>query len=185
MNKKVRKVLFIMHLVILYGICIAFAYSYVAGEIDFSPTDTNWNVSKVDRALNDLRENCIYLEFGTPVYSRSLGHSIPTLSKGRYIVVANKLVGNQWVDGSSTSSDSLPITCETCRKTLISTEYNVAQATDKTTSYSWNAGHSIVSVYLVEITDSTDTITATISRGDGSTNRGVADGVALQAFTIG
>ena len=51
----------------MFGIGALLAYSYLAGDIGFTPTDNSWEVENVDEALNDLfdKMNCDISDVGT------------------------------------------------------------------------------------------------------------------------
>ena len=63
---KSRLFFFILGILITIGIGTVFAYSYVAGDVGFTPTDTEWPVDNTSDALNDLyvtTKSSMYIDF--------------------------------------------------------------------------------------------------------------------------
>ena len=47
---------FILGVVLTIGITSVFAYSFLADNVEFHPSDTNWEVNDVNQALNNLHD---------------------------------------------------------------------------------------------------------------------------------
>ena len=52
--KNIFKYKYVFIIVLILGIGTVFAYSYNASDVGYTPTDTEWNVEKVDDALDYL-----------------------------------------------------------------------------------------------------------------------------------
>lgn len=58
MNRfRTSKLFIFIMLVLIFSISAVFAYSYLAGDVGFTPKDSNWDVDNTKDALDDLKES--------------------------------------------------------------------------------------------------------------------------------
>ena len=57
---------------LIINISVVFAYTYVATDVGFTPTDESWNVKNVSAALNSLRNEHIFEHFSESFLNGSM-----------------------------------------------------------------------------------------------------------------
>ena len=143
---KSRIMFLIIGIAISFGFGAAFAYSIIASDVGFTPTDTQWEVENVSSALDDIYQKMskgLVELYDNGQVSGTASTSNTTVTKsleiGRYVVVLNKFScinqNNQVVN--------LTVTGEKNKVTLIN-----SQKSNRATTYS---SASIVGTYYVEI----------------------------------
>ncbi len=185
MKKIIKNPIFMFILgIILSGVTV-YAVSYNANQIDFKPSNTDWNVSKVDKALDYLydkaNDKIVLNTFGTAIYETSQGDMINSrsvtkqLGEGKYLIAVN--YGNSWWNTNSNSASGVtttyPLICSSnnCDITLLSGYFNRIQPSTKTIDrYLYQ--HDFISVYYVVIKNNDDRISITVNDGWSSTNDG-------------
>ena len=66
------KIFYFILFAFILSISAVFAYSYVATDVGFTPTDTAWNVKNVSSALNSLRNEHIFEHFSDSFLNGSM-----------------------------------------------------------------------------------------------------------------
>ena len=110
--KKINIIFFTINVILFLSVSV-FAYSYLAQEVGYSPTDTEWNVDNTKDAIDDLRDvakvcdfSCRYIP-GDVVYESGylgFGDLFEPPCDGDYRI---ELWGASGGDGVDLSNDSL------------------------------------------------------------------------------
>ena len=66
MKKIFKSKVFLLVVISLISISAVFAYSYIAGDVGYTPTDTEWNVDNTKDALDELYDVTRQCVFGCP-----------------------------------------------------------------------------------------------------------------------
>ena len=90
---------FILGFVIAIGITSVFAFDFSAQNVEFTPTETDWNVNNVKSALDDLRLTAHRFGYVKGAIRAKSGLTIP-VEIGSYIVITG-------VDGASVSNSEV------------------------------------------------------------------------------
>ena len=179
---KSRIFLVILTAIIVSSVTVYAVNIYNASQIDFEPTDKNWNVSKVDKALDELyvKANSVPT-FGTPISNENSGGRTTTrstnieLNKGKYILEVVSTASGGAATTNNASNYQYPIEC--------SIECNKTHIFGKTisSSGSQNNTNTRYSIYFIEILTDNTIISAETS---STVNNNFSQVISLQASKI-
>ena len=80
---------FILGVVISCGITTAFAYSFFADDVNFTPTDTSWDVDNVQKALDELYKDVTLKPDNIQLIGTRVGATATISIEYRYGLVVN------------------------------------------------------------------------------------------------
>lgn len=194
---KSRIFAFILGAIIFSSITGVAAYTLLASDIGFTPSDTTWkqsngeDITNVGEAIDELYNKVNKeMQFGTPLYDQSFGDLISgrnsklELSKGKYLVLAIYGLGSGYNSASFSTfgNSNIFLNCSSCEKTRLSGQYYEVSASSAINTNIYSYGVVMNTLYYVEIVNDNDTVQ--IQWTDIQNNSHIAEIVALQAVKI-
>lgn len=195
---KSRIFAFILGAVMFSGITGVVAYTLLANDIGFTPSDTTWkqsngeDITNVGEAIDELYNKVNKkIKFDTPLYDQNFGDLVSgrnsklDLSKGKYLVLAIFGLGSGYNSPSfsANGNDNIFLNCNNCKKTKISGQYYEVVASSAITNTNvYSYGVVKTTLYYVEIDSDSDNVQ--IQWNDIQNNSYIGEIVALQAVKI-
>lgn len=192
MKRNIKVIVAVIITTLIVGTGTVYAtYSYLASNISFTPTDSSWEVTNVEDALNDLYDKTYDINFDDFVFtdSSSFSYRLPNrqtsieLTKGKYIIISNGVTGYAKSSKETNNiSESAPTISHEEQCTL-KKAYRINPTGTETTSSKYYGVYEYMGIWTCEFNEDV-TLTSTTWIQNSDTYKSMPGSVSIHAIKI-